>query len=454
MNDYTYYLLLFVGSSLIFLLTLTPWLQSLYQEGFLSQEGFASPKGGLSQTPLAEGFQTQPAYKSETAYQTQVKLLTDTYEPYSGGKRPALELVEKEQRVSESERILLNFHALACRYPGFLGPLPSGYMDPDIGVLTAVKAGCRTFVLDIDYIDDCKSSKSGYFPRLIVRDIQGKLMINEQTQEPLCQSMSSFELRTICQKISDYAFSSSAPQASDPVIIVLYFHRRPPGALTSKTVLDYYSHVAKALSPFKNRLLTNELEGGKFYRHQQEGKLLMNPITNYNGKILIFNNADTSGFAEAKTYKAMDDLDFLTNLRLFSSQTKLGVTESPTGGSFGILQAVEDYMMVPSDRMEQVRGETTQKWSIALPNNPIQMPTKEVYDKLATSIGVQCIPTLLFDPAAFPPASHLFQEQTFKTYGFRYKPDALRYRKPPVVVPGEPNPSMNARQGQLVPPSL
>ena len=398
---------------------------------------------------MSEGFADTQHYKSETVYQAQVKLLTDTYEPYSGGKRPVLELVEKEQ-VSESERIFLNFQALACRYPGFLGPFPSGYMDPDIGVLTAVKAGCRTFVLDIDYIEDCKSSKSGYFPRLIVRDIQGKLMINEQTQEPLCQSMSSFELRTICQKISDYAFSSSAPQASDPVIIVLYFHRRPPGALTSKAVLDYYSAVAKALSPFKNRLLTNELEGGKFYRHQQEGKLLMNKITNYNGKVLIFNNANTSGFAEAKTYKAMDDLDFLTNLRLFSSQTKLGITESPTGGSFGTLQSVEDFLMVPDDRMEQVKGETTQKWTIALPSNPIQMPTKEIYDKLV-KMGVHCVPALLFDPSA--PASHLFQD-IFKTYGFRYKPDGLRYRKPPVVVPGEPNPSMNARQGQLVPPSI
>ena len=426
MDTITYYLLLLVGSSLIFLLTLTPIAKGLYQEGF---------KG----TP-----DTQPAYKSTTPYQNQVKLLTDTYEPYSTGKRPVLELLGKEKTVSESEQILLNFHTLACRYPGFLGPFPAGYMDPDIGILTAIKAGCRTFVLDIDYIEDCKSSKSGYFPRLVVRDIQGKLMINEETQGPLCQNMSHFELRSVCQKIHDLAFSSSSPQATDPVIIVLYFHRRPPGALTSKTVLDYYSTVAKALSPFKNRLLTNELNGGKFYRHQQEGKLLMNKITNYNGKVLIFNNANTSGFVEAKTYKAMDDLDFLTNLRLFSTQTKLGVTEPATGGSFGILQAAEDYLMVPDDRKEQVQGETTQKWTIALPSNPIQTPTKEIYDKLTTTFGVHCLPTILFDPVS----SYLFQDM-FKTYGFRYKPKALRYRKPPVVSPGEPNPSMNARQGRI-----
>lgn len=389
---------------------------------------------------------TQPAYKSSTAYQAQVKLINDIYEPYATRKRPVIYLLEAEKTVPASDSILLNFHTLACRYPGFIGPFPTGYMEPDIGIMTAVKAGCRTFILDIDYINDCKN----YFPRLVVRDIQGKLLINTETQAPLCNTLKHFELQTICQKINDYAFSSNAAQADDPIIIVLYFHRRPPGALTSKTVLDYYSNVAKALAPFQNRFLTNELDGGKFYRHQQEGKLLMNRVTNYRGKVLIFNNANTSGFAEAKTYKAMDDLDFLTNLRLFTSQTRLGITEQPTGGSFGILQSTEDFLTVPDDRKSQVQGETTQKWTIALPPNPTQPITKEVYQTLTTTYGVHCVPAVLFDPTY----AYLFQDTTFKIYGFRYKPEALRYRKPPVVSPGEPNPSMNARQGQLVPPSI
>jgi hypothetical protein len=405
---------------------------------------------GWTKTQEAFTSSTQPAYKSSTPYQTQVKLLTDTYEPYSTGKRPVIHLLKDEKTVPDTDSILLNFHTLACRYPGFLGPFPSGYMDPDIGVLSAVKAGCRTFVLDIDYIKECKTDNIGYFPRLVVRDIQGRLLINEETQKPLCNTPEHFELRTICQKINDYAFSSNAAQADDPIIIVLYFHRRPPGALTSKTVLDYYSYVAKALAPFRDRLLTNELEGGKFYRHQQEGKLLMNKITNYRGKVLIFNNANTSGFADSKTYRAMDDLDFLTNLRLFTSQTRLGITETPTGGSFGILQSTEDFLTVPDDRKDQVQGETTQKWTIALPPNPTQPVTKEIYQKLTTTYGVHCVPAILFDPTY----AYLFQDATFKQYGFRYKPEALRYRKPPVVTPGEPNPSMNARQGRLVAPSI
>ena len=405
---------------------------------------------GWTKTQEAFTSSTQPAYKSSTPYKTQVKLLTDTYEPYSTGKRPVIHLLKDEKTTPDTDSILLNFHTLACRYPGFIGPFPSGYMDLDIGVMSAVKAGCRTFVLDIDYIDECKNDNIGYFPRLVVRDIQGRLLINAETQEPLCNTPNHFELRTICQKINDYAFSSNAAQEDDPIIIVLYFHRRPPGALTSKTVLDYYSYVAKALAPFRDRLLTNELEGGKFYRHQQEGKLLMNKITNYRGKVLIFNNANTSGFADNKTYRAMDDLDFLTNLRLFTSQTRLGITEKPTGGSFGTLQSTEDFLTVPDDRKGQVQGETTQKWTIALPPNPIQPVTKEIYQKLTTTYGVHCVPTVLFDPTN----TYLFQDTTFKKYGFRYKPEALRHRAPLVVSPGEPNPSMNARQGRLIAPSI
>jgi hypothetical protein len=417
---------------------------------------YPAPTEGFTEKPQA------PAFRSESAYQTQVKLLTDRFEPYSTGKRTVQELLEKEPAVPEAERILVNFQTLACRYPGFLGPLPSGYMDPDVGILTAVKAGCRTFVLDIDYIKECRNDATGYFPRLVVRDRQEKLAINVATQEPLCQSPQSFELRTICQKIHDYAFSSSCPQASDPILLILYFHRRPPGSYKSKTVLDYYSHVAKALAPFENRLLTNELEGGKFYRHQQEGKLLMNPITHYNGKVLIFNNANTSGFTETKTYTAMEDLDFLTNLRLYSTQTKLGTTEQATGASFGMLQAMEDFLTIPDDRKEQTQSETTTKWSMALPKDPLAVPTKEQYDTLTATMGVQCVPTLLFLPdsdassssssSSFP--SYLFEEKTFKQYGFRYKPEALRQRRPPVVAPGEPNPSMNARQGRIIAPTL
>lgn len=390
-------------------------------------------------------------YKNEEAYKDQVRKINDKFEPTSGSKRPLSDLLPKLDDMPESQQLLINFYTLACRFPGYLGPIHEGYFDADIGIKMAINAGCRTFVLDIDYLDDCKdNTKYGYFPHLVVRDSQGRLRIKPSSNRPLCNTPEHFNLRTICEKINFYAFADSCQQREDPVIIVLYFLREPPGGYNSKLVLDYYSQVAKALSPFENRLLKNELFGGKFYRHQQEGGLLINNIQNYNGKVLIFNNANTSGFQEKQIYSTKDDLDYLTNLRLYYSQTKLGVTENGTGSMFGILQTTDDFMTIPNDRKTQVKDDTKLRWTICLSKDPMEQVTSEVYNTITNTFGVNCVPTILFNVNN----QFMFTDKTFKIYGFMPKPKELRYIKPPITTPGEPNPTMDARQGKLLSPTI
>jgi len=48
----------------------------------------------------------------------------------------------------------------------------------------------------------------------------------------------------------------------------------------------------------------------------------------------------------------------------------------------------------------------------------------------------------------------MFTDKTFKKYGFIPKPEPLRYVKPPIVIPAEPNPSMNANQGKIRAPTI
>jgi hypothetical protein len=252
--------------------------------------------------------------------------------------------------MPEYEQCFVNFYSIACRYTGYIGPMDEGYFDPDLAVQLAVNAGCRTFILEIDYLDECKGEAVKYFPRLVVRDAQNKLRIKYNSNLPICNSALHSNIRDVCEKINYYAFAPSAQNASDPVVIVLYFLRQPPGSYKSKTVLDYYSNVAKALAPFQNRLLKNELDGGTYYRQSQEGRLLINNIKDYSGKVLIFSNANTMGFRESQVYSPNEDLDFLTNLRLMYTQTKLGVTENGSTAPFGILETAEDYMIVPPDR--------------------------------------------------------------------------------------------------------
>lgn len=390
--------------------------------------------------------------KLETKYKNQVKLLSDKYNPVASAKRPVSDLLAKaDNTIPEFQQCFVNFYALATRYTGYIGPFQEGYFDPDLAVQLAVNAGCRTFVLEIDYLDECAGETIKYFPRIVVRDIQGKLRIKYNSNRPICNSPQHSNIRDVCDKINFYAFSDACQNASDPVVLVLYFLRQPPGSYKSKTVLDYYSNVAKALAPFQNRLLTNELDGGTFYRQKQEARLLTNKITDYNGKVLVFSNANTLGFREDQSYSPADDLDFLINMRLYYTQTKLGVTDNTGTAPFGILETAEDYMIVPADRADEVAENTKLRWTVCLSRDPSAAVTKDTYNKITSTFGVHCVPAMLFDTSA---SDFLFKDNTFKTYSYIPKPEPLRYIKPPVVVPAEPNPSTDAKQGLLRAPTI
>ena len=389
--------------------------------------------------------------KLEDKYKAQVKLLSNKYNPFATGKRPVSDLLSKPNVMPEWQQCFVNFYSLGCRFTGYIGPMDEGYWDPDLAVQLAVNAGCRTFILEIDYLDECVGDTVKFFPRIVVRDAQGKLRIKYNSNRPICNSPQHSNIRDVCEKINFYAFSSACQNSSDPVTIVLYFLRQPPGSYKSKAVLGYCSNVAKGLAPFQNRLITNELDGGSFYRQKQEGKLLINKITDYNNKVLIFSNANTLGFREVQTYSPNEDLDFLVNLRLQYTQTKLGLTESGSGAPFGILETAEDYMIIPSDRTDEVAEQTKLRWTICLSKDPSVPVNKQIYDKITSTYGVHCVPTALFD---IPGNDFMFSDKLFKTYSYIPKPEPLRYIKPPVVVPAEPNPSMNANKGMLRSPTV
>jgi len=340
-------------------------------------------------------------------------IINAAYTNNASRKRPIVN--DNEQLNKMKYTCLNNFYALGCRYTGYIGPIADGYFDPTTSVQMAVNAGCRVFVLDIDYIDK-QCDTGNYVPRIVVRDAKGRMMIqynsNYQMNNP------TGEIRQVCDAIQTYAFGPGCQNKEDPVIIVLYFLRAPSTDFRSNTMLKYYSAVAKALEPFKNRLLSNE-PSGKYYRQQQEGLLLRNPIKNYEGKVLIFSNANTSGFRGSNlSYPSDQDLDFLVNLRLSYTQTKMGITENDNP-TMGILQSADDYMTIPSSRKSEIIEQTRNKWTICLASNPSLPVTKDTYDYITKTYGVQCVPANLFDVEA---SSFLFTDNLFKVNGFKPKP--------------------------------
>ena len=358
---------------------------------------------------------TTPALPSgyNISLDAQQKLISDAYSGMSSGKRAIVN--DKAQLEKMKFTCLNNFYALGCRYTGYIGPIEDGYFDPTASVQMAVNAGCRVFVLDIDYIDkQCDDGK--YTPRIVVRDSKGRMMIQYNNQYQLNNPVG--EIRQVCEAIETYAFGAGCQNADDPVIIVLYFLRTPPGDLRSNTVLRYYSAVAKSLEVFKNRLLSNETTGGVFHRQKQESMLLKGSIKNYQSKVLIFSNAVTNGFRETKlSFPSNEDLDFLVNLRLSYSQTKLGSTENDLT-TFGILQSADDFMRIPSTQKSAIIEQTRNKWTICLSSDPSLPVPKETFQYITSVYGVQCVPANLFDIQA---SSFLFTDDLFKVNGFKPK---------------------------------
>ena len=107
--------------------------------------------------------------------------------------------------------------------------------------------------------------------------------------------------------------------------------------------------------------------------------------------------------------------------------------------------------VVPPDRTDEVAEATKLRWTICFSRDPSQAVSKDTYNKITSTFGVHCVPILLFDTEA---NKFMFTDNTFKTYSFIPKPEALRYIKPPVVVPAEPNPSTDAKQGLLRAPTI
>ena len=393
-----------------------------------------------------EGFESSESYTTDELYKKQVQLLSDTYSGISSGKRPFHDGVGD---MPESDQILVNFYSLGCRFTGFVGPSDYTYYDSDIAVQYAVSAGCRTFVLEIDYILKCDGSKE-YFPTLVVRDKQGKLLTRPTSVKDKCNSAAYSILRDTCEKINLYAFADSCQNKNDPVILVLYFLRQPPGGYNDPTVLTYFSRVAQMIYPsLTNRFLHNE-PTGTYSRQSQEGQLLMNKLSDYNGKIIVCSNANTNGFRE-HTYSAGEDLDYIVNLRLSYSQTSLGITENTSGSTFGTLELADNYMIIPSNRSHATTEKTKMNWTICLSTDPIQSVPQATFAKITETYGVNCVPIIVHD---IPTNQYMFTDKLFKTYSFIPKPAPLRYIKPPVAIPAQPSLTMDHKQGELRPPTV
>jgi hypothetical protein len=408
-------------------------------------------------------FSTSPSTDEKVkTKEDQEKFLSAKYDEKSNRRRALSDYLGQSTTPDEipvEEQMLINFNVLGCRLTGYLGQMNDGYFDANSAVQYAVKAGCRSFVLDIDFVEQCMSpEQTTYTPYLVVR--KGTGAGNENSDYlvnwngDLCKNINQTTVDKVCDAINLSAFSSETCQNStDPVIIVLNFLRMPD--LTDRCSLknlNYYSQVAKALQVFGTRLYQQEANGN-YFRQLQPDQLLLNKITDYNGKVLIFNNADTSGFDPSicnkiPKYDPKEDLNYYTNLQLHYTMKQLGVTDNNAGN--GILDSADEYATIPDKEAATYKMTTTNQWTMCLPSNPLQPVSESTFTYITNTFGVHCVPITLFDTSN----DFMFTEKYFKTYSFRPKPKELRRAPPKAIIPGLAPLNQFTNEGHLRTPTL
>jgi hypothetical protein len=410
-------------------------------------------------------FSTFPSTPMDTKVTTkadQLAFLSQRYDAASNARRALSDYLGQSTTPAEmapEEQMLINFYVLGCRLTGYLGPMNNGYFDASTAVQYAVKAGCRAFVLDIDFVEQCMScDQTTYTPYLVVR--KGTGAGNENSDYlvnwggDLCKNIDQTTIDKVCTAINNYAFSNQTCQNdTDPVIVVLNFLRMPD--LTDRCSLknlNYYSQVAKALQVFGTRLY-QQAANGNYFRELQPDQLLLNKITDYNGKVLIFNNADTSGFDPSicnkiPKYDPKEDLNYYTNLQLHYTMKQLGVTDNNSG--HGILDSADEYKNIPVAESATYKMNTTNQWTMCLPSNPLQPVSESTSTYITDTFGVHCVPISLFDTSN----QFMFSDKYFKTYSYRPKPKELRRAPPKAIIPGLAPLNQFTNEGHLRTPTL
>ena len=394
-------------------------------------------------------------YKGEGGYKVQLAKVVALRDLRANGRQNASQMISYYESAStqqdphevlpSDQDSFVNFYTLGCRFAGYLGPFEKGYFDPQEAITSALKMGCRTFVLEIDYNDECKhkTDENGrYFPQLVVRNDQGRRFY-VTSSNPDCQNTSNSIIQKTAKVLADNAFDNG----SGPLIVTLYILRTPPyDSGSPKRTLDYFSNIAKAMNPLLNRSVDNITTGGKFSRQQQEALLLTNSIKDYEGRVIIRCNANTDDFRKA-SYDTDKDLDYIVNLRLTMGQTQLGATTKAAATPYGVLDTTQSYLSIPQDQITNTIEKSKLTYTVCFDKNPATQPDAETVQKLTSTFGITCIPIQIWSDDA----NYLFEKPAglFSKFGFVPKPKNLRFIKKPLMRAATAPVSMNAQGGEL-----
>lgn len=328
-------------------------------------------------------------------------------------------------KIDQHSANLLNLQPMTIKQAGFLGPAAAdGKFDPELAVGQALRAGFRSFVLQIDYLDSAKDRSkfaAPGMPTLLYKNASGALV-----------SANSGSIQAVARTIAAQAFSPEVPNGAQPVLLYLHVVRTPSPVRQPELYVRFLSQIAKELSPIApNHLGMTPL--GAFHRQKNEETLFTAPISTFEGQVIVMSNVDTSIFRQSTTMgpdgkriNPADDLDYFVNARVYleDDSTVIGATKivEPDQKARAVIVRFGDLMALSPTKADAfaVRGKS--RFVIAMPD-PIKNPSSGQLRRAIDELGVNMVPLDIFSDKTEDVKS-LVDDYANMTY--RPKPAAMR----------------------------
>jgi len=291
-----------------------------------------------------------------------------------------------------SQYTLMNLQPVAIKQLGYIGPKEQGgTFDSSTGILNALNAGVRFFILQIDYLDSKKGA--GFddvgVPTLLYKSNSGNVI-----------SSNGKSISDVASKLATYAFNSQVPTPSQPLILYLHFVRTPNYLKSPTKYMNFLSSVASSLKPIEQMLL--KANGGTtFSRQQNEVMLLNSPLDSFQNQIIMLTNVDTSLFRNASqlglpTVSHEQDLDAMVHLRVYLENEfdLVGATTVGAKPNAVVLSYDRLKSMTPVEKTTFAeKGKS--RFTIAMPKSVENTPSHEI-KTLLDNTAINVIPVNLF----------------------------------------------------------
>ena len=337
--------------------------------------------------------------------------------------------------TSTDDLKLINLQPLTVKQAGFIGPLDAGVFQEAAAVTNTLKAGIRTFFFQVDYHEDANKDSKLFpgvkEPCLLYRNDSGVLT-----------STNAGSILKMSQAIADIGFSNSVPSQNDPILIVLYGARVPADPVTDpKGYLAYCTKIAsqlKPLTPFHLGMTAN----GDYHRQALAGQLFTTPFRNFEKKVIIVSNFDTSLYRNVQKmgiapYAPADDLDYWTHAQIFKDDPGLSVGAAPLGvtsvlppnipvrAKIFTLGSMRAVIAAGDAAISSWATKNKSVFTVVLPSSMIN-PSYEEIETMIKKMGVNVLP---FDFFSFNLSDTKRRLEIWNSATWNMRPAALRPTK-------------------------